>query len=479
MLNEPDDALLSDLRTVVDEAGAQDATEAHLTERRGLFQGHAAILLRPSSTDQVAEIVKRCAAAKVGIVPWGGGTGLVGGQVKVDPPAPVLLSLERMRTIRDVSPEQNTITVEAGLPLQAVQDAAAAVDRLFPLSYGSQGTASIGGGLSVNSGGLQAIRYGVARDVCLGLEVVTAEGDVWNGLSSLRKDNTGYDLRDLYIGSEGTLGIITAAVLRLFPVPRAKAAAFVSVTDPRAGVALLNSMQEVSNSAVAVFELMAKRAVDFGLEYQDCMRLPVGTPSPWYVLVEIWGGEQETLDAQLMSVLEIAMERGDVSDATIAMSEAQRMVFRELREALSDAQTRQGGSIKHDISVPVAKVPEFIKRADQAVTAFIPGSRPVPFGHLGDGNIHYNVSQPEDADRATFIARWDEVNHIVHDIVADLGGSISAEHGIGRLKRESLVHYGDPVKLSLLRRLKEALDPHGVMNPGAVLKQAVTSCFKK
>lgn len=469
MLNEPDDALLAELRAIVGEAGIAMAGETHLTERRGLFQGQAATLLRPASSNEVAQIVRRCAAARVGIVPWGGGTGLVGGQVKPDPPIPVLLSLERMRAIREVSPEQNTITVEAGLPVQAVQEEAAAVDRLFPLAYGSQGTASIGGGLAVNSGGLQALRYGVARDLCLGLEVVTAEGEVWNGLSSLRKDNTGYDLRDLYIGAEGTLGIITAAVLRLYPMPRAKAAAFISVTNPKAAVDLLNRLQEASGGAVAVFELMAKRAVDFGLDYQPEMRLPVETPSPWYVLTELWGGEQEVLDAQLLAALEGALEAGEASDAALAASEAQRIAFRGLREALSDSQTQQGGSIKHDVSVPVAKVPEFIARANEAVTAFIPGARPVPFGHLGDGNIHYNVSQPTGADRAAFIAQWDAVNHLVHDIVADLGGSISAEHGIGRLKRESLVRYGDSVKLSLLRRLKHALDPLGIMNPGAVL----------
>ena len=469
MLNEPDDALLSDLRAVVGEKGFLEPTETHLTERRGLFNGQAAALLRPNSTAEVAAVVKLCSAAGVGIVPWGGGTGLVGGQVKVDPPRPVLVSLERMRGVREVSPEQNTITVEAGATVQSVQEAALDVDRLFPLSYGSQGTASIGGGLAVNSGGLQAIRYGVARDVCLGLEVVTAEGEVWNGLSTLRKDNTGYDLRDLYIGSEGTLGIITAAVLRLYPVPRAKAAAFVSVASPKAAVDLLNAVQDESGGAVAVFELMAQRAVDFGLDYQDGSRLPVETPSPWYVLVEIWGSEQEALDTQLENALGAAMERGDVSDATIAANEAQRMAFRSLREALSDAQTRQGGSIKHDVSVPIAKVPEFIERADAAVIALIPGCRPVPFGHLGDGNIHYNVTQPESAERSAFIGRWDEVNHVVHDIVAELGGSISAEHGIGRLKRESLIHYGDSVKLALLRRLKDALDPKGIMNPGAVL----------
>jgi len=469
MLNEPDESLLSDLRTLLGDAGVVEATETHLTERRGLYRGQAAALVRPASTEQVAEVVKRCAAAKVGIVPWGGGTGLVGGQVKVEPPTPILLSLERMRAVREVSAAQNTITVEAGLPVQAVQEAASAVDRLFPLAYGSQGTASIGGGLAVNSGGLQALRYGVARDLCLGLEVVTAEGEVWNGLSSLRKDNTGYDLRDLYIGSEGTLGIVTAAVLKLYPLPRAKSAAFVAVRDPDAAVALLNMVQDLSGGAVAVFELMAKRAVDFGLAYRTDLRAPVGTPSPWSVLVELWGAEQELLDGQLMAALERSMEQGDTTDAAVASSEAQRIAFRELREALSDSQTQQGGSIKHDVSVPVAKVPEFIRRADDAVTAFIPESRPVPFGHLGDGNIHYNVSQPEGADRAEFIARWGAVNDIVHDIVVELGGSISAEHGIGRLKRDSLVHYSDPVKISLLRRLKAALDPDGIMNPGAVL----------
>jgi FAD/FMN-containing dehydrogenase len=468
MLNEPDDALLSELRAVLGDKGFQEPTETHLTERRGLFTGQAAALLRPNSTDEVAQVVKLCAAAGVGIVPWGGGTGLVGGQVKVDPPRPVLVSLERMRGVREISPEQNTITADAGATLHSVQQAALDADRLFPLSYASEGTATIGGGLAVNSGGLQAIRYGVARDLCLGLEVVTAEGEVWNGLSTLRKDNTGYDLRDLYIGSEGTLGIITGAVLRLYPVPRAKAAAFVSVADPKAAVDLLNEVQDQSGGSVAVFELMAKRAVDFGLAYQNDARLPVGTPSPWYVLVEIWGTEQEVLEGQLQHALERAMERGDVADATLAANEAQRIAFRELREALSDSQTQQGGSIKHDVSVPIAKIPEFIERANAAVTALIPDCRPVPFGHLGDGNIHYNVTQPEGASREDFLAQWDAVNGVVHDIVVALGGSISAEHGIGRLKRESLIHYGDSVKIALLRRLKAALDPKGIMNPGAV-----------
>jgi len=469
MLNEPDDTLLSSLRAVLGESGFLEPTETHLTERRGLFKGQAAALLRPESTAQVAEVVRLCAAAQVGIVPWGGGTGLVGGQVKTDPPRPILLSLERMRSVRELSPEQNTITVDAGATLQSVQEAALSVDRLYPLSYGSEGTATIGGGLAVNSGGLQAIRYGVARDLCLGLEVVTAEGEIWNGLSTLRKDNTGYDLRDLYIGSEGTLGIITAAVLQLHPVPRAKAAAFISVSSPRAAVDLLNAVQDHSGGAVAVFELMAKRAIDFGLAYLDGARLPVEAPSPWYVLVEVWGAEQATLDTQLEEALAGAMERGDVADAAIAANDTQRLAFRSLREALSDSQTRQGGSIKHDVSVPVAKIPEFIERADAAVTAMIPGSRPVPFGHLGDGNIHYNVAQPEDASRAEFIEKWDAVNTVVHDIVATLGGSISAEHGIGRLKRHSLIHYGDSVKIALLRRVKAALDPSGIMNPGAVL----------
>lgn len=469
MLNEPDEALLSGLHALLGDAGMQQATETHLTERRGLFQGKAAALVRPASTVQVAEVVRRCASAKVGIVPWGGGTGLVGGQVKVEPPRPILLSLERMRAVREVSAVQNTITVEAGLPVQGVQEAAESVGRLFPLAYGSQGTASIGGGLAVNSGGLQALRYGVARDLCLGLEVVTAEGDIWNGLSSLRKDNTGYDLRDLYIGSEGTLGVVTAAVMRLYPLPRAKAAAFVSVKDPSSAVTLLNRLQEASGGAVSVFELMAKRAVEFGLAYRTDLRLPVETASPWYVLTELWGADQEILDGQMMTALECSMEQAETIDAAIASTEAQRIAFRELREALSDSQIQQGGSIKHDVSVPVAKIPEFIHRADEAVTSFIPGSRPVPFGHLGDGNIHYNLSQPEGADKNAFLAQWNVVNHVVHDIVAELGGSISAEHGIGRLKREALVQYSDPVKMSLLKRLKAALDPDGIMNPGAVL----------
>lgn len=468
MLNEPNDALLDSLRTVVGD-GWGEADEAHLTELRRLYRGQASILLKPGSTAEVAEIVRLCAEARVGIVPWGGGTGLVGGQVKPEPPLPVLLSLERMRRLRAVSPEQNTMTVEAGLPVQQVQEAAADVDRLFPLSYGSEGTASIGGGLAVNSGGLQALRYGVARDVCLGLEVVTAEGQVWHGLSTVKKDNTGYDLRDLYIGSEGTLGIITAAVLRLWPRPRSKAVAWASVSDPAAAIDLLNATQAASGGAVSVFELMAGIAVDFGLEHLPAARLPVGAPAEWHILTELWGSDSEALEAALTETLGAALEEGGVLDATIAMSEGQALEFRALREGLSDAQVKQGGSIKHDISVPIAAVPDFLVRAGEAVTTAIPGARPVPFGHLGDGNLHYNVSQPVGADRDGFIARWDEINHLVHDIVVDLGGSISAEHGIGRLKRASLAHYGDPVKLDLMRRMKAALDPAGIMNPGAVL----------
>ena len=469
MLNEPDDNLLSALRAVLGEKGFAPPDDAHLTERRGLFRGRASALLRPENTAQVAEVVRLCAAARVGLVPWGGGTGLVGGQVKPDPPSPVLVSLERMRAVRDVSPQQNTLTVEAGATLQSVQARASDADRLFPLSYASEGSATIGGGLAVNSGGLQAIRYGVARDMCLGLEVVTPQGEIWNGLSTVRKDNTGYDLRDLYIGSEGTLGIITAAVLRLFPVPRAKSAAFISVASPEVAVDLLNRIQDESGGAVAVFELMAQRAVEFGLEYQPDMRLPVETAAPWYVLVELWGHDQQALDAPLFSVLEQVIEAGVATDATLAASEAQRLAFRALRESLSDAQSRQGGSIKHDISVPVACIPEFVRRADAAMTAMIPGCRPVPFGHLGDGNIHYNITQPDGADKAAFLGEWDAVNRCVHDIVAGLNGSISAEHGIGRLKRGSLRHYSDPVKSALMERVKTALDPVGIMNPGAVV----------
>ncbi len=470
MLNEPTDALLDALKSVLGEAGWSAPTDRYLTELRGLYRGRAAIVLRPASTVEVAACIRLCAEARVGVVPWGGGTGLVGGQVMPEGPVPVVLSLDRMRAVRAVIPAEAAMIVEAGATLHAAQEAAAGAGKLFPLSYASEGTASIGGGLAVNSGGLLAVRYGVARDMCLGLEVVTPQGEIWDGLSTLRKDNTGYDLRDLYIGSEGTLGVICAAALKLVPRPAAKATAFAVVRSPADAVDLLDAMQDASGGAVATFELMARLGVSFVLAANPAMREPVETRGDWYVLVELWGSDGDALDAALEGTLAAAMERGVVTDAALAMNEGQRADFRALREAMSDAQRVAGGaSIKHDISLPIARIPAFLERAAAAVAGIVPEARPCPFGHLGDGNLHYNVSQPEGGEGAAFLARWDDVAGAVHDIVADMDGAISAEHGIGRMKTAALLRHGDSVKLALMRRLKGALDPDGIMNPGAVL----------
>ena len=471
MLNDPNDALLAALKSAVGDAGWTEPTDTYLTEQRGLYQGRAAIVLRPASTQEVAACVRLCAEAKVAIVPWGGGTGLVGGQVMPEGPVPVVLSLDRMRAVREVIPQESAMIVEAGLPVQAAQEAAAAHGKLFPLSYASEGTASIGGGLSTNSGGLIAVRYGVARDMCLGLEVVTPQGEIWDGLSTLRKDNTGYDLRDLYIGAEGTLGVICAASLKLVPPPTAKSTAFAVVRSPADAVTLLDAVQTASGGAVATFELMARLSIDFVLAAHPKYRDPVGTVGQWYVLVELWGSDEGGLDEALQGCLAKGLESGAVLDATVAVNEGQRADFRTIREAMSDAQKVGGGaSIKHDISLPIGRIPEFLEIAGKAVTDTVVDARPCPFGHLGDGNLHYNISQPVDGDAKAFLDRWAEVNGIVHEIVKSMGGSISAEHGIGRLKRGELVIHGDSVKLGLLRRIKRALDPDGIMNPGAVLE---------
>ena len=467
MLNEPDEALLDALRAV---APHDVPGPAHLTEGRGLYEGRGAILMRPGSAREVAEIVRLCAGARVGIVPWGGGTGLVGGQVKPEGPAPVLVSLGRMNAIREVDAAGATLTAEAGATLASLHAAAEGAGLMFPLSYASEGTATIGGALAVNSGGLQAVRYGIARDLCLGLEVVTPEGAVWDGLSVLRKDNTGYSLRDLHIGAEGTLGLITAAVVRLVPRPGARVAAWLALPSAEAAVRLLGALQAASGGAVAVFELMAEIAVGFGVGHLPGARRPVEADAPWHVLTELWGPEAAPLDAALERVAGEALERGDVLDAVIAQTEGQRADFRALRESLSDAQRDHGGSIKHDISVPVAAIPAFLAEADAAVARVVPGARPCPFGHLGDGNLHYNVTQPAGADTAAYLAHWGAMNEAVHDVVARHRGSFSAEHGIGRLKRDELARRADPAKLSAMRAIKAALDPHGIMNPGAVLR---------
>jgi D-lactate dehydrogenase (cytochrome) len=440
--------------------------EAYLVEDRGLYRGHTPVVLRPGSVDEVASILRLANETGTPIVPQGGNTGLVGGQVPHS--GEVLLSLNRLDRIRDVDATSNTITCEAGVILAKVQDAAAHVDRLFPLSLAAEGSCTIGGNLSTNAGGTGALAYGVARDLVLGLEVVLADGRVWHGLNKLKKDNTGYDLKNLFIGAEGTLGVITAAVLKLFPRPRSVETAFIGVPSPRAAIALLNLVQERIGGAATSFELIKALALDFALRHGHGVRDPLSTRHPWYVLLQL-SSQSAGLRTAMEDVLTAAAERGLIDDATIAESLDQAKAFWRIREMLPEVQKPEGGSIKHDISIPIALIPEFLEQADAAVQKVVPGARPVPFGHAGDGNIHYNISQPVGADKAQFLARWDEVNAAVHGVVAKFGGSISAEHGIGVMKRDLLPAVKDPVALDLMRTLKRTLDPENILNPGKVV----------
>jgi D-lactate dehydrogenase (cytochrome) len=443
------------------------AQEPYLVEQRDLYHGRTPVVLRPGSVAEVAAILRLANETRTPIVPQGGNTGLVGGQIPHQ--GEILLSLTRLDRIREVDPVSNTITAEAGVPLGRVREAAAAVDRLYPLLLPSEGTCTVGGNLSTNAGGTTALAYGVARAQVLGLEVVLADGRVLDNLNKLKKDNTGYDLKNLFVGAEGTLGVITAAVLRLIPRPRSVETAFVGVPSVDAALALLGTAQERTAGGVTSIELMARVGIDAVLRHDPASRDPLSDVHPWYVLIELSSQARDGLRATLEDILALGLERGVVVDATIADSLDQAKAFWRIREMFGEVQRREGGSIKHDVSVPVAAIPAFIAQANAAIAELIPGARPLPFGHLGDGNIHYNVSQPVDADKDAFLARWHEVNEVVHGIVAGFGGSISAEHGIGILKRDLLPGVKDPVALDLMRQLKRTLDPNGILNPGKVL----------
>ncbi len=402
-------------------------------------------------------------------MPQGGNTGLVGGQIPIGEGREIILSLSRMDRVRSVDAVGEVMIVEAGVTLLAAQQAADEAGRLFPLSLASEGSCTIGGNLSTNAGGTAVLAYGNARDLCLGLEVVLADGRVWNGLGRLRKDNTGYDLKDLFIGAEGTLGVITAASLKLFPKPRSQATAFAAVADPHQALRLLDVARAAAGQQLTTFELMPRFGLEVVLRHAPETRDPLAAPSPWYVMMEVSSPAEDGAAATLEALLGEALERGLIADAAIAASGQQRDAFWRIREAMSEVQGREGGSIKHDVSVPVASVPRLLDEGMAEVERLVPGCRPLPFGHMGDGNIHFNISQPVGADKAAFLARWDEVNAAIHGIVTALGGSISAEHGVGRLKRHLLPGVKDPVALSLMRAIKAALDPKGLMNPGAVL----------
>ena len=441
---------------------------AYLTEPRDLFRGGALCVIRPGSTAEVAAIVRLCGAAGTPIVPQGGNTGLVGGQIPAPEDRAIVLSLQRMRALRDIDLASGTMTVEAGMVLAAAREEADRAGRLFPLSLASEGSCTIGGNLATNAGGTGVIAYGSARDLVLGVEAVLADGRIYAGLSKLKKDNTGYDLKDLFIGSEGTLGIITAAVLKLFPKPRAVATAFIGLPAPADALALLDLAREKAGGEITAFELIPRLGLDFVLAHAQGARDPLAGPHRWYVLLELSAHADGAAD-RLVELLADAAGRSLIEDAAVAASEAQRRDFWRLRDELSEAQRREGGSIKHDVSVPIADIPAFIEEAGRVVGAAAPGARPVPFGHLGDGNIHYNVSQPIGSDRDAFLARWAEINFLVHAIVTRFGGSISAEHGIGQLKRELLPHVKDEVAMDLMRALKRTFDPHGLFNPGKLL----------
>src|SRR6516165_7574858 len=461
--------LIAKFRGIVgDKYALTDAADIvpYVTEERDLFHGRSPLVLRPGSTAEVAEICKLANAHKIALVPQGGNTGLVGGQTPHN--GEVVISLRRMDKIREVDSASNTMTCEAGVILQVAQQRAAEVDRLFPLSLGAEGSCTIGGNLSTNAGGTTALAYGVAREMALGLEVVLADGCIMNLLSKLKKDNTGYDLRNLFIGAEGTLGIITAATLKMFPKPRAIETAYVGLKSPAQALKLLSLSQSEAAGTLTSFELLSEIAVDFSVRHGIDIRDPLASKHQWYVLMEL-SSPREDARATLESILTRGMEQGIVEDAAIAANLTQRAAFWKLRDEMSAAQKPEGGSIKHDFSVPVAAVPAFIAEANAAVVRLIPGARPVPFGHLGDGNIHYNVSQPIGGDTADFLARWHDVNAVVFEIVLRMGGSISAEHGIGVLKRDELPEVKDKVAIELMRSIKAMLDPLGIMNPGKVL----------
>ena len=446
-----------------------DATAPFLTEERGLYRGRTRAVLRPGSVAEVAGVLSLCNAAHVPVVPQGGNTGLVGGQTPSMSGEEVVLSLRRLDRVREIDPAANALTIEAGATLLAAQEAAAGADRLYPLSLASEGSCTVGGTLATNAGGTAAIAYGTARDLVLGIEVVLADGRVLANLGKLKKDNTGYDLKHLFMGSEGTLGIITAAVLKLFPRPRATATAFIGLASPQAALVLLQLAQARTGPDLKTFELIPRIGIDFVLRHGSNVRDPLGQTHAWYVLLELTSQTTGALDAEVEDLLAEAIERDLVEDAAIANSLDQRAAFWRLRELMSEMQKYEGGSIKHDVSVPIGQVPAFLDEVAVALRTDVPGARLVAFGHLGDGNIHCNVQQPVGADKQDFLDRWDEVNRLVHGIVGAHGGSISAEHGIGVLKRDLLPQWKDAVALDVMRAMKRTLDPHAILNPGKLL----------
>ena len=451
-------------------------TGGFLTDWRKRYTGRALAVAQPDDVDGVAAIVRWCARHRVPVVPQGGNTGMVGGATPSEDGLALVLSLARLTRVRATDPVNNTITVEAGCVLANVQQAARDAGRLFPLSLAAEGTCTIGGNLSTNAGGVQVLRYGNARELCLGIEAVTASGEVWNGLRGLRKDNTGYDLRDLFVGAEGTLGVITAATMKLFPLPVAQLTAFAAVPDPRSALRLLEMAQARLAASLTAFELVSEVALGLVERHFPAQRRPLAERSPYYVLLESSDFESEAhAQATFESLLGDAMQAGVVTDAAVAASIAQSKAFWALRESIPEAQTLDGGNVKHDIAVPISSIADFIEANTASLERRFPGIRMVVFGHLGDGNLHYNVFPPPGVTLARFMEHEPEVNHIVYEAVAGHRGSISAEHGLGQLKPAESAHYKSPVELALMRSLKSALDPQGIMNPGKVLPPAAAA----
>ncbi|MGH6838745.1 MAG: FAD-binding oxidoreductase [Methylocella sp.] len=442
--------------------------EGFLREPRDRFHGLALCVVQPGSTREVADVLKLCQETATPVVPQGGNTGLVGGQIPLGPGTQIVLSLGRMTALREIDLASNSMTVEAGMILSRVQEEACRADRLFPLSLAAEDSCTIGGNLATNAGGTNVIAHGNARDLVFGLEVVLADGRVLSDLSKLRKNNTGYDLKNLFIGSEGTLGIITAAVLKLYPKLRAIETAFIGLASPRAALDLLDLARDMVGGEITAYELIPRIGLDFVLAHFDAREV-LSRAHAWYVLLELSSQSAQGLAERLLALLEALSERHIIEDAAIAASKGQREDFWKLRELLPDAQSREGGSIKHDISVPIPDIPAFLEEAARAVMVAMPGARLVAFGHAGDGNMHCNVSQPIGADKEAFLAHRDEINAIVHGLVVTRNGSISAEHGIGQLKRDLLPKVKDKVAMEVMRAIKQTLDPKNILNPGKLL----------
>lgn len=461
--------LIDELKSIVGAGGwttDESALEPHLTEWREIWIGKTLIMVSPKSTDEVAAIVRACRRAGIAVVPQGGNTGLCGGAIPDGSGEQVLLSLSRMNRIRSVSPNDYSIVVDAGCTLASIQDAAQDSGLFFPLSLAAEGSCQIGGNLSTNAGGINVLRYGTARAQALGLEVVLSDGTIWDGLRSLRKDAAGYDLKQLFIGAEGTLGVITGASLRLYPAVKHSQTALIALGSPDDAVALLAELRQQISDQIQAFELIPERAIRYVLRHIPATRFPLQPASPWYVLLESTNNEgAEQLEQQLMS----SLESGLIIDAVVAKNKSEASDLWRIRHSISEAQKREGASLKHDISVPVGSVGRFIAAADAAVAEFLPGIRVVAFGHVGDGNIHYNLSQPKDSDPDNFLNARETLATVIYDVVERFSGSISAEHGIGQAKKEHLEHYRGEIEVGMMRTIKAALDPDNIMNPGKVI----------